>query len=230
MTLKPKGGRSDGMPERLKTIRTAGLVISRPVAFLLVMIYMIQSVALLYLVYNKYENERVIFRQQAQIRELKEKLVIQDIIQDLQSNLGPHEIGRLTNTVYSESKKYGYDPLFLLAVIKVESSFKKRALSNKGAMGLMQMKPSTGFDLARRSGIDWYGKYMLYDPQYNVQLGSMYLFELIRKFKDLKHAIVAYNLGETETRRRLASDRPLPNVYVKRVMATYNEFKDKYEG
>jgi soluble lytic murein transglycosylase-like protein len=230
MTLKPKGGRSDGMPARLKTIRTAGLVISRPVAFLLVMIYMIQSVALLYLVYNKYENERVIFRQQAQIRELKEKLVIQDIIQDLQSNLGSHEIGRLTNAVYSESKKYGYDPLFLLAVIKVESSFKKRAVSDKGAIGYMQMKPSTGLDLAQKTGIDWSGKAALFDPRTNVHLGSMYLYKLILDFKDLQHAIVAYNLGETETRRRLASDRPLPSVYVKRVMATYSEFKDKYEG
>lgn len=218
------------MPARLKTIRTAGMVISRPVAFLLVMIYMIQSVALLYLVYNKYENERTIFRQQTQIRELKEKLVIQDIIQDLQSNLGPHEIGRLANAVYTESKKYGYDPLFLLAVIKVESSFKKRAVSNKGAMGYMQMKPSTGVDLAQRSGIDWSGKSTLFDPKYNVGLGSLYLYELILKFKDLKHAIVAYNLGETETRRRLASDRPLPNEYVRRVMTAYSDFKDKYEG
>ena len=206
------------------------MVISRPVAFILVLIYMIQSMALLYLIYDKYENERLIFRQQAQIRELKEKLVIQDIIQDLQSNLGPGEIGRLTNTVYTESKKYGYDPLFLLAVIKVESSFKKRAVSNKGAMGLMQMKPSTGSDLARRGGIDWSGKYNLFDPKYNVRLGSLYLYELILKFKDLKHAIVAYNLGETETRRRLRSDEPLPRSYVERVLDAYNDFREKYAG
>ncbi len=218
------------MPAKLKTIRTAGMVISRPVAFILVLIYMIQSMALLYLIYDKYENERLIFRQQAQIRELKEKLVIQDIIQDLQSNLGPGEIGRLTNTVYTESKKYGYDPLFLLAVIKVESSFKKRAVSNKGAMGLMQMKPSTGSDLARRGGIDWSGKYNLFDPKYNVRLGSLYLYELILKFKDLKHAIVAYNLGETETRRRLRSDEPLPRSYVERVLDAYNDFREKYAG
>ncbi|MBD3218476.1 MAG: transglycosylase SLT domain-containing protein [candidate division Zixibacteria bacterium] len=218
------------MPAKLKTIRTAGMVISRPVAIILVLIYMIQSMALLYLIYDKYENERLIFRQQAQIRELKEKLVIQDIIQDLQSNLGPGEIGRLTNTVYTESKKYGYDPLFLLAVIKVESSFRKRAVSNKGAMGLMQMKPSTGSDLARRGGIDWSGKYNLFDPKYNVRLGSLYLYELILKFKDLKHAIVAYNLGETETRRRLRSDEPLPRSYVERVLDAYNDFREKYAG
>jgi soluble lytic murein transglycosylase len=218
------------MPAKLKTIRTAGMVISRPVAFILVLIYMIQSMALLYLIYDKYENERLIFRQQTQIRELKEKLVIQDIIQDLQSNLGPGEIGRLTNAVYSESKKYGYDPLFLLAVIKVESSFRKRAVSNKGAMGLMQMKPSTGSDLARRGGLDWSGKYNLFDPKYNVRLGSLYLYELILKFKDLKHAIVAYNLGETETRRRLRSDEPLPKTYVERVLDAYNDFREKYAG
>jgi peptidoglycan lytic transglycosylase len=120
--------------------------------------------------------------------------------------------------------------LFLLAVIKTESSFKKTALSHKGAMGLMQMKPSTGIALAERGGIDWTDKYTLYDPKYNVRLGSLYLLELVAKFKDLKHALVAYNLGETETRRRLRNDRPLPKTYVKRVLTTYNEFKEKYEG
>jgi len=206
------------------------MVISRPVAFILVLIYMIQSVALLYLIYDKYENERLIYRQQAQIRELKEKLVIQDILRDLQSDLGAGEIGRLTNSVYSESKKYGYDPLFILALIKVESSFNKRAISNKGAMGYMQMKPSTGWDLAQRGGIDWQDKYSLFRSDYNVRLGTLYLYELVFKFKNLKHAIIAYNLGETETRRRLRSDEPLPKLYVKRVMDTYNEFRERYAG
>jgi soluble lytic murein transglycosylase-like protein len=218
------------MPAKLKTIRTAGMVISRPVAFILVLIYMIQSLGILYLVYDNYEKERLIFRQQVQIKELKEKLVIQEIIEDLQSDLGKNEIGRLANAVYEESKKYGYDPLFLLAVIKTESSFKKKAVSDKGAMGLMQMKPSTGSDLALRSGINWQDKYSLFNPKYNVRLGSLYLYELILKFKDIKHAIVAYNLGETETRKRLEADRPLPKMYVKRVLSTYQEFKEKYEG
>ncbi len=218
------------MPAKLKTIKTAGMVISRPVAFVLVLIYMIQSLGLLYLIYDKYENERTIFRQQQQIRELKEKIIIQDIIEDFQSDLGKSEVGRLTEAVYSESRKYGYDPLLLLAVIKTESSFKKDAVSHMGAMGLMQMKPSTGVDVAQRRGIDWTGKYALFDPKYNVRLGSLYLYELILKFKDLKHAIVAYNLGETETRRRLRSDRPLPKMYLKRVLANYNDLKEKYEG
>ena len=218
------------MPTKLKTIRTAGLVISRPVAFVLVTIYMIQSVALLYLIYDKYENERTIFRQQVQIKELKEKLVIQDIIKDLQSNISPGELGRMADAVYTQSKKYGYDPLLLLAVIKVESTFRKNVVSNKGAMGLMQMKPSTGSDLARRSGIGWEGKYSLFDPHYNVELGSLYLLELVHKFGDLKKALIAYNLGETETRRRLRTDRPLPEVYARKVMQAYNDFKERYES
>jgi len=218
------------MPAKLKTIKTAGLVISRPIAFILVAIYMIQSLALLYLIYDKYENERTIYRQQVQIKELKEKLVIQEIIKDLQSNLGKNEIGRLTEAVYTESKKYGYDPLFLLAVIKTESSFKKNVVSNKGAMGLMQMKPSTGSDLADRAGIDWNDKYSLFDPNFNVRMGSLYLYELVLKFKDLKKALVAYNLGPTETSKRIRTDKPLPKSYVKKVMSTYEEFKEKYDS
>jgi len=218
------------MPENMKIIRTAGLVISRPVAFILVLIYMIQSLGLLYLIYDRYENERLIFQQQALIKELKEKLIIQDIIKELQSDLGKNEIGRLTGTIYSESKKYGYDPLLLLAVIKVESTFKKTAVSNKGAMGLMQMKPSTGLDVALRRRLNWNDKYSLFDPRLNVQLGSLYLFELIHKFKDLKHAVVAYNLGETETRRLLRENLPLPKSYLRRVMTAYQDLKEKYEG
>lgn len=216
------------MAAAIKNVRTTGMVISRPVAFVLVLIYMIQSVALLYLIYDKYENERLIYRQKAQIKELKEKLVIQDILRDLQSDLGVGEMGRLTNSVYTESKRYGYDPLFILALIKVESSFEKDAISNKGAMGYLQMKPSTGIDLARRGGIDWEDKYSLFRSDYNLHLGTLYLSELIFKFKNIKHAIIAYNLGETETRRRLRADEPLPKYYVKRVMDTYHEFREKY--
>ncbi|NIP43478.1 MAG: lytic transglycosylase domain-containing protein [candidate division Zixibacteria bacterium] len=218
------------MAAAVKNVRTTGMVISKPVAFVLVLIYMIQSVALLYLIYDKYENERLIYRQQAQIKELKEKLVIQDILRDLQSDLGAGETRRLANSVYSESKKYGYDPLFILALIKVESSFKKRAVSNKGAMGYMQMKPSTGWDLAQRGDIAWEDKYSLFRSDYNLHLGTLYLSELIFKFKNLKHAIIAYNLGETETRRRLIADEPLPKNYVDRVLDTYHEFREKYAG
>ena len=218
------------MPAKLKTIKTAGMVISRPIALVLVLIYMIQSCALLYLVYDKYRNERTISSQQTLIKELKEKLIIQDVIKEMQSSMGEHEIGRMVNSIYNESKKYGYDPLFLLAVIKTESSFKKNVVSNKGAMGLMQMKPSTGFDVAQRFGIDWDNKFELMNPEYNIELGALYLFELIHKFKDLNHAIVAYNLGETETRRRLRNDEALPRMYIKRVLGTYYDFKERYEG
>jgi len=218
------------MPSKLKTIKTAGMVISRPIALVLVLIYMIQSCALLYLVYDKYRNERTISSQQILIKELKEKLIIQDVIKEMRSSMGEHEIGRMVNSVYNESKKYSYDPLFLLAVIKTESSFKKNVVSNKGAMGLMQMKPSTGYDVARRFGLDWEDKFQLMNPEYNIELGALYLFELIHKFKNLNHAIVAYNLGETETRRRLRNDEALPKMYVRRVLGTYFDFKERYEG
>ncbi len=140
------------------------------------------------------------------------------------------QIGTLTNVIYDQSEKYGYDPLLLLALIEVESSFRREVVSNKGAMGLMQLKPSVGSDVASRRGIDWYNKSMLYSPDYNIELGSLYLFELVLKFGDVKDAITAYNIGETRLRKMQEDETEAPQVYLGRVLKKYQELKDKYDA
>ena len=93
----------------------------------------------------------------------------------------------------------------------------------------MQVKPSTGYELSRRRGISWKGELSLFEPAFNVQLGTLYLFELILKFKDVKQAIVAYNLGENALRLRLREGRRLPTHYLSKVMKKYEELKEKYD-
>ncbi|MFH2056529.1 MAG: transglycosylase SLT domain-containing protein [bacterium] len=205
-----------------------GIIFSRPLAIMFFAIYLVQSGILVYFVYEYYQQERTIAFQQRRIVELEEKLQILKIIEDFQVGFSDTEVGKLTEVIYDESERYGYDPRLLLAIILSESSMKKGQRSYMGAEGLMQMKPSVGSDLATRRGLNWKGELSLFEPDYNVQLGSLYLFELIMKFGDVKKAIIAYNLGETETRRRLLTQRELPTRYLARVMEVYQDLREKY--
>ncbi len=217
------------MATRGKSVRITGLAMSRTVAFIFALLYVFQSATIVYLIADKYENDKLIQYQRSKIERLEEKMKILDIIEDFQIGMRPSEIGRLANVIYEQSHKYGYDPLLLLALIQVESSFDKEVVSNKGAIGLMQMKPWVGSDIANRRGIDWNNRSMLFEPDYNVELGCLYLFELVLKFGDVKEAITAYNIGETRLRSIRDKDGTPPQVYLGKVLRKYNELKVKYD-
>jgi soluble lytic murein transglycosylase-like protein len=78
------------------------------------------------------------------------------------------------------------DPRLVRAVMQVESGYNPRALSDKGAMGLMQLMPDTARDL--EVGDPW-------DPEQNVRGGTAYLRRMLDRFGDLELALAAYNAG-----------------------------------
>jgi soluble lytic murein transglycosylase-like protein len=205
-----------------------GIFLSKPIAFLLVLIYLVQSGLLVYLIADKFDLEKQISFQQKRISELEERLQIFKAIDDFQIGFNREEVGNLTDVIYSESEKYGYDPMFLLAVILTESSFRKGQTSSKGAGGLMQVIPFVGADVADRAGVDWEGKQTLYQPEANIRLGSLHLFEQILKFGDVKKALVAYNMGESRLRNLMRRERPLPKKYLGTVEKYYKMLKEKY--
>ncbi|HOD65799.1 MAG TPA: lytic transglycosylase domain-containing protein [candidate division Zixibacteria bacterium] len=205
-----------------------GIFLSKPVAFVLVVIYLLQSGLLVYLVKNKYDLERQISFQQTRIGTLEEKLQIFKAIDDFQIGFSDEEINRLTDVIYEESKKYEYDPLFMLAIILTESSFKKGQTSPAGAQGLMQVMPFVGRDVAGRSGVAWQGDSTLFQPDINIRLGALHLFEQILKFGDVKQALVAYNLGETRLRGILRDKQPVPKTYLNKVLENYKMLKEAY--
>jgi soluble lytic murein transglycosylase len=213
----------------VKVVRKSGVMVSKFIGALLILLYIGQSFVILYLVRDRYELQCILREQQLKINDLEEKLKILDIIEEFQVGFKEGEVAQLTQVIYDESKRYGYDPLLILAVILTESSFRKGQVSTKGAQGLMQVRPSTGYELSRRRGIHWKGELSLFEPAFNVQLGTLYLFELILKFGDVKKAIVAYNLGENALKLRLKEGRRLPTFYLSKVMKKYKELKDKYD-
>ena len=93
---------------------------------------------------------------------------------------------KLAATVHTESRKHSLDPFLVLAIIRVESAFEEKALSIKGAQGLMQILPFVAEAVAEEAGIrGWNGNRSLDDPFVNIQLGVSYLKTLKTKFKDL---------------------------------------------
>lgn len=111
---------------------------------------------------------------------------------------------RLALAIVREASRHKVDPLLVVAVIRCESAFNPYAVSPVGAMGLMQVMPATGSWLAERVGLQLGRRSNLFDLELNVALGTRYLAELLRDFKSVHHALVAYNAGPGMARRILA--------------------------
>jgi hypothetical protein len=100
--------------------------------------------------------------------------------------------GVLQATPYGEiisalSEAHGVDPLLVRALIQVESNYQPRARSPRGAMGLMQLMPSTARTYNVRNP---------FDPRANIEAGIKHLKSLIERFGELKLGLAAYNAGE----------------------------------
>lgn len=113
------------------------------------------------------------------------------------------------------AKSTGMDPKLLHAVIAVESAYDHRALSRKGAMGLMQLMPNT----SKRFGVanPWI-------PSENIRGGALYLSALLRAFdQDISLALAAYNAGERAVMNYGRSIPPYPETreYVSKVLTRY---------
>lgn len=133
------------------------------------------------------------------------------------------EIRQLARTLAEESARHRLDPQLLLAVIYVESRFDPFAVSPVGALGLMQIMPGTGRELAARLGIPWNGPLTLFDPVTNVRVGTAYVRQLADRYGSIHTALAAYNWGPGTIDRQLRDGTPLPVVYASLVMSAYDE-------
>ena len=129
----------------------------------------------------------------------------------------------LARTIVREARAHDLEPDLVVAVIEVESAGYHLAVSHVGAMGLMQLLPATGRELADKLEIDWLGPDTLFDPSTNVRLGTAYLRELADRYDgDVSIALAAYNWGPGRIDRRLKRGATVPSRYIEQVMRVYD--------
>jgi soluble lytic murein transglycosylase-like protein len=140
------------------------------------------------------------------------------VLDGLHTGLLPEEVSRLSLAIATESRRVGLPVELVLGVILVESAGYNFAVSDVGAMGLMQLMPRTAEAVAAEIGLLWEGPATLFDPVANVHLGVVYLQSLIERYGKLTTALAAYNWGPTRIAQRLQRGESIPAIYARRVL------------
>ncbi|MFQ5863808.1 MAG: lytic transglycosylase domain-containing protein [bacterium] len=140
----------------------------------------------------------------------------------------------IADEIYNMSVKYtNMDVDLLCAIITLESGGKwdPEVVSEAGAMGLMQIMPTTGIWLAHYEGITWTSpEEILFDPIYNIRIGARYLSALMEMY-DLEGGLAAYHGGEKRAAIWLANDKAEgilytdTSNYIPYVLKLYDDFK-----
>jgi len=161
----------------------------------------------------------------------RELMKIYSIVRSHRPDIAEEEAWEISEVILAESSGYGLDPMLVLAVIDVESKFQYGAVSPAGARGIMQILPYVAQSLVQKIGLhqlshsNSFRPEFLDDPVLNIKLGVYYLHDLKKSFRNLTHALTAYNMGPTETKNRLENDLEIPEEYSTLVLAAYRQYK-----
>jgi soluble lytic murein transglycosylase-like protein len=131
----------------------------------------------------------------------------------------PQALERWREDIRAAARRYGLPEALLLAVMAVESNFDHQAVSEKGAMGLMQLMPGTAKDMYVSDA---------WDPGQNIEGGARYLRVLANQYRgDMVLTLAAYNAGPDAVRRAGDAVPSIPETqeYVRKVVALYHAFK-----
>lgn len=136
--------------------------------------------------------------------------------------------------------RYSVSPVLIASVINAESSFDKDAKSTSGAIGLMQVLPTTAEWLCGIMNKAYY-KDILYNPYSNIEIGTYYLKYLIHIFGDTLTALASYNAGEGNVRLWLLNSKysedgekltttpfKQTNAYIERVISGLEVYEKKF--
>ena len=135
----------------------------------------------------------------------------------LKPDLDPKLAREIARSVRNYSRLYGQDPDLALSIIKVESNFNPKIVSNMGAVGLMQVMPQW----KRVLGIEG----ALSDPDTSIKYGLQILGFYQEMYKDLDMALTAYNRGPGPVDNALLKGKDYKNKYAPRIRATYRRLK-----
>jgi membrane-bound lytic murein transglycosylase F len=140
-----------------------------------------------------------------------------------------HVLHSYGSTIKRYSRQYGFDWRLVLAVIRVESSFRHSAESHRGAEGLMQVMPHTQLEIARKLAIE-----DIAHPKNNIRAGVYYMYKMYRMFDGVDESnrirltIAAYNAGpgrvfDAQKVARYLDDEPMNWQSVKDAMPLLSE-------
>ena len=131
---------------------------------------------------------------------------------------------QIAQAIIDEGVKHQFDPVFLISVIQVESSFDPRKYGTLDEIGLMQVRPATGAWIAHKFSIPFTGPETLKDPIKNIRIGTAYMDYLRSRFES--HArlyISAYNMGKRNVDSAMKKNI-WPKDYARQVMQVYVDF------
>ena len=131
-------------------------------------------------------------------------------VEEIKSTLNKSKLKHILIYIEALCWEYGVDYEMVKAVIQTESDWNHKAVSTSGAIGLMQVLPSTAMSEFKTPEKD------LYDPYVNVTVGIKYLSELNEHFDDTDAMLTAYSHGPTIT-KKYSNNYISNNFYVKRV-------------
>lgn len=143
--------------------------------------------------------------------------------------------------IRAAATEFSLDPAYVASVVLAESSFDAEAVSSAGAIGLMQIMPSTGEWIAGKLD-DAFDVQRLYEPSVNLRYGCWYLRFLLDRYDgDMRTASTAYHQGQgrvdewlqdpeysQDGRTLTAISSAVTDTYVSRIMESYEHYKELY--
>ena len=139
---------------------------------------------------------------------------------------------RYTAIVRGHAANYHLDPALLAAVIETESKFDAEARSSAGAVGLMQLTPTTAEGIAQYTGGHNFHLSDLTNPEINVRYGAWYLRNLLNRYGDERTALAAYHAGpgnvDSWRKQGIGIQFPETRSYVDKVEHVKQVYADAY--
>lgn len=142
--------------------------------------------------------------------------------------------------VTSACARFQVDEALVYSVINVESHFNKNAVSSRGAIGLMQVMPSTADELAKQLGLQ---EFDLKSPNDNIVIGTFYIRLLTDRFENIETALCAYNAGPSNVKAWLSDSEKsddgvtLKNIpfeetrnYIGKFRTNFKYYKTKFKS
>lgn len=151
--------------------------------------------------------------------------LVREILAARAPELDPLQLEGVARAVAKAEQEHGLPALLVLALIEQESQFSPKARGPRGAIGLMQLMPSSARSVADQHGIPWQGAHTLHDPVKNVHLGVLYLAEMRAAFGSVELAMAAYNIGPGAVQKRLARGKSCKGPYVSSVLQRFQSLR-----